>query len=365
MKIDKKLLLIITFVGALVVLLLVFFLTTGFSPGIKDYISAVYFAIWITAAMGMWLYGIQPYLEDRKKAKESKKAPSVAQKVAPMPSPKSGLPLRDRIREYVTERRKEEGLPVPEPLLPSKAGGGAAPVKTAKGTGSASGAAMGAAAVSGVVAGGAAAASGGEGDLPLPDDFDEAGGGDVFGDEFPEEEGGSLPGLGDEGLGSFDEEGGEPSLPGLGDEELGSFDEEGGEPSLPGLGDEDFGSFDEGEGGESSLPGLGDEELGSFDETEVEEGPSADTGGLPDFEGDLESDISESDISDSMDDFSEDESGSDTDLLADDTGEGGGLSEDGLPDLDMALDDDMMDEDMSSDDEFSDIEFEDIEPDET
>ncbi|PWR70077.1 hypothetical protein ACKUB1_13340 [Methanospirillum stamsii] len=344
MKIDKKLLLIITFVGALVVLLLVFFLTTGFSPGIKDYISAVYFAIWITAAMGMWLYGIQPYLEDRKKAKESKKAPSVAQKVAPMPSPKSGLPLRDRIREYVTERRKEEGLPVPEPLLPSKAGGGAAPVKTAKGTGSSSGAAMGAAAVSGAVAGGAAAASVGEGDLPLPDDFDEAGGGDVFGDEFPEEEGGSLPGLGDE--------------------ELGSFDEEGGEPSLPGLGDEDFGSFDEGEGGESSLPGLGDEDLGSFDETEVEEGPSADTGGLPDFEGDLESDISESDISDSMDDFSEEESGSDTDLLADDTGEGG-LSEDGLPDLDMPLDDDIMDEDMSSDDEFSDIEFEDIEPDET
>ncbi len=60
MKVEKKLLMIITFLGALVVLLLIFYLTTGFQSGIKDLIGAVYFSLWGTAVMGLWLYIIDP-----------------------------------------------------------------------------------------------------------------------------------------------------------------------------------------------------------------------------------------------------------------------------------------------------------------
>ncbi|HOL42336.1 MAG TPA: amidohydrolase family protein, partial [Methanospirillum sp.] len=40
MKIEKKLLMVITFIGAFIVLLLAFYLTTGFQSGIKDMIGA-------------------------------------------------------------------------------------------------------------------------------------------------------------------------------------------------------------------------------------------------------------------------------------------------------------------------------------
>ncbi|NLV27364.1 MAG: hypothetical protein GXY48_09395 [Methanomicrobiales archaeon] len=346
MKIDKKYLLIITFTIALAILLLVFFLMTGFSSGIKDIISAVYFAIWIAAAMGMWLYGIQPYLQGRKKAKGDKKTQQVVHKTASVPSPKSDLPLRDRIREYVTERRKEEGLPVPEPLVPSKTGG--TPSKAKVQAAGIAGAAMG-------VAAAATAGSDTGGDLPLPDDFDATGEGDIFGEETGGEPG--LPGLGDEDLGSFDE-GGEPGLPGHGDEDLGSFDE-GGEPGLPGLGDEDLGSLDE--GGEPGLPGHGDEDLGSFEESGDEMSPDAGSDALPDFDGDLEPEMAESDLTGSIDDFSDEES-TPSDTIVEDNG--GGLSEDGLSDIELPLSEDMMDDDMSEDNEFLDIEFDDIEPDE-
>lgn len=325
MNIDKKLLLVIIFAGALIVLLLVFFFITGFSSGIKDIISAVYFAIWVAAAAGMWLFGIQPYLEDRKKAKGEKKTPSAVAKTTPVPSPKSGLPLRDRVREYVTERRKEEGLPVPEPLLPSRSTGTTASAQPQKSQGM-SGRAT-AAAVGGAGVAAASAASAGEGDLPLPDDFGESGTGDLFGDEYPEE-GGE-----------------EPSLPGIEDDDLGSFDEGGEEDSLPGLGDDEF-DLDDGAADTGSTSGGGD------------------TGGLPDFDGELEPDMSDSDLSGSIDDFSEEESPSSApDLL--DEGGGGGLSDEGL-DLDLPLDDTMMDDDMGGgDSDFDDIEFDDLEAEDT
>ncbi len=297
MKVEKKLLMVITFIGALVVLLLVFYLTTGFQSGIKDMIGAVYFSLWVTAVMGLWLYIIHPYIKGRPKKKEQKGTVSEPIKTMPVQSPRSNLPLRDRIREYVAERRKEDGLPVPEPLRPSRS-------TTSSGASSSSGSSGGYVPVAAATAGAAAAVAGaaisaGDSDLPLPDDFDEGGSADLFGDEFSE-------------------------------------DEEG-EASLPGIEDDDFGSYDE--------PG-GDEQ------------PVTESGDLPDFEGDLEPDMSDSGFGDSMEDAL---SGGEEVTEVDDSS---GLSEEGLADFDMPLDESMMDDDLSGDGDLTDIEFEDLEPDE-
>ena len=297
MKVEKKLLMVITFIGALVVLLLVFYLTTGFQSGIKDMIGAVYFSLWVTAVMGLWLYIIHPYIKGRPKKKEQKGSVSEPIKTMPVQSPRSNLPLRDRIREYVAERRKEDGLPVPEPLRPSRS-------TTSSGASSSSGSSGGYVPVAAATAGAAVAVAGaaiseGEGDLPLPDDFDEGGSADLFGDEFSE-------------------------------------DEE----------------------GEASLPGIEDDDFGSFDEPNVDEQPVTESGDLPDFEGDLEPDMSDSGFGDSMED---DLSGGEEVTEVDDSS---GLSEEGLADFDMPLDESMMDDDLSGDGDLTDIEFEDLEPDE-
>ena len=259
----------------------------------------MYFAVWVTAVVGMWLFGIQPYLKDRKKAKSEQKTPVSVQKTVSVPSPRSNLPLRDRIREYVAERRKEEGLPVPEPLRPSRSAGPSAARPGSAKTVSSGFAAGVTGAAPAVVS---AASSSDEGDLPLPDDFDEHGPGELFGDEFPDEA-----------------------------------------------------------ADDSSLPGIGEDDFGSYDDTGIDERPMTESGDLPDFDGDLEPDMSDSDLSGGMD-YAED-GGAVPEMLPDDDG-GSGLSDDGLPDLDMPLDDDMMDDSMSGDDDFADIEFEDIEPDE-
>lgn len=303
MKLDKRILVIIAFIGALGLFLLITGIITGFHPDLKDIITAVYFAVWVGAVAGFVAYIIYPYIQGRSREKAEKQTKSQVQATGPVPSPRPSLPLRDRIREYVTERRREEGLPVPEPLRPSRTGAPARsrPVSAASGREPGGDAAL--AAVPAV-----AAVAAETGDLPLPDDFDESGGEDIFGGDFPDEE-----------------------------------------------------------GEEASLPDL-DEDLGSFDDSESGESPS-ESGDLPGFDGDLEPDLSESDLSgsdvpDSMMDMDE----SDLDASEPEPSgqeEEGGLSDEGLPDFDMALDDDMMDGDLSGDDDLTDIQFEDLEPDET
>jgi hypothetical protein len=308
MKVEKKLLMGITFIVALIVLLLVFYLITGFQSGLKDIITAVYFSLWITAMVGLWLYIIQPYVSERTKKKGAKQSVSDIRKPGPVPSPQSNLPLRDRIREYVTERRKEEGLPVPEPLRPSRTTGSSGKTSSASPGVMAStemgvpAASVAAASVATAAAAATADLESGDGDLPLPDDFDESESGDLFGDEFPEDE-----------------------------------------------------------GGEAALPGIDDEDFGSFDDTGVEEETAPDSGSLPDFEGDLEADMSDSEFSESLtDEFpAPEEPAAELEI-----GDEGGLSDEGLSDFDMPLDENMMDDDMSGDDDLADMDFEDLEPDE-
>lgn len=297
MKIEKKLLMVGTFIGALVVLLLIFYFITRFESGIKDIIGAVYFTLWITAVIGVWLYILQPYLKDRSKKKAVKGSASPVQRTGPVPSPRSNLPLRDRIREYVAERRKEEGLPVPEPLLPSR-------TTSSSGKVAASSESAGRytppvrAATKGADASIPASDAG---DLPLPDDFDESDGGDLFGDDFSDG------------------------------------------------------------GDDSSLPGIEDDDFGSYDEPGVDEKPVTETGDLPEFDGDLDDDMSVSDFTDSIsDDFAAPDEPAPDAQQEDDSG----LSEEGLSDFDMPIDEGMMDEDLSDDSDLSEIEFEDLEPDE-
>lgn len=287
----------ITFIGALIVLLLTFYFITGYQSGFKDIIGAIYFALWITALLGLWLYIIQPYLKDRLKKKTVTGTESPIKRSGPVPSPHSNLPLRDRIREYVAERRKEEGLPVPEPLRPSKV---TTSSKKTPANSDSSGGFVPVAAATAAVTDRSVVSADDEGDLPLPDGFDEVGSGDIFGDDFTDEE------------------------------------------------------------EETSLPGIEDGDFGSYDETGTDEQPVTESGDLPDFDGDLESDMSESDLSDSM-------PGSfDTEEPSSDFGEegNGGLSDEGLADFDVPLDDSMMDDDFSDDGDLTDIEFEDLEPDE-
>ena len=73
--------------------------------------------------------------------------------------------------------------------------------------------------------------------------------------------------------------------------------------------------------------------------------------------------MTESDLSDGLMDFEEEEPEPSDEGDMSEPMDSGGLSDDGL-DLDMPMDENIMDDDIGGDDDFSDIEFEDLEPDE-
>jgi hypothetical protein len=289
MKIEKKSLVILGFIIALVIFLLIIFINTGFNPDFKDIITAFYFAIWVAAVLGICAFFIYPYIREKKKQKQKKVPQSESKKDEFVASPHPDLPLRDRIRLYVTERREAEGLFVPEPLVISKV----APVLNVFSPANIS--------YSGIKTSEApvkvpdasdiiAKHDVEDSDLPFPDDFDQSGDEDIF--------------------------------------------------SLPDIDDE-----------EKSIPQKKKEE-------------DIESESLPEFDGDLGSYESDSDLNDSIMDLSdvvEEPEEDSQDTLPDlEEGESG----DELPDIDeIELDEDMMDSDFSGDDDLSDMEFEDLEPD--
>ncbi len=298
MNVEKKQQMGIVFVGALFALLSVFYLITGFKSGIKDVVGAVYFALWVTAVMGVWIYLIQPYLKERPK-KQLKSTTIEPEKAIPIQSPRANLPLRDRIREYVAERRKEENLPIPEPLRPSRSS--LAHAASTSSTPSSGGyGATSAPLIESAEEEITSTTASGEGDLPLPDDFEEEGSPDLFGEEYSEE------------------------------------------------------------GTETSLPGLDDEDFGSYEDTSMEEEAAAESEDVPDFEGSLEENMDDAGLLEPLDDTS---TSSEVDEGSQEELDGGGLSDEGLADFDMPLDESMMDDDLSGDGDLSDIEFDDLEPD--
>ncbi len=330
MKLERNSIIAIAFGVTLAILLLFNILTSGFRLELKGILVSIYFAIWVGAVIFVILTFIVPFIQTRKEEKNKAKAStSTGSGISstPFKSPRSSLPIKERIVAYVTERRREDGLPVPEPLRPSRPA-----ASTTGASASRTVAAEQPSVVASVPSGGS---SSGEdlGELPLPDDF-----------------------------GSVDASGEAGSLPGF-DDEFGGLDEFGG-------GDEISSDF-----GDDNSGLLGDEAGASVPAEEDLELPveSGDAGGLPGFDGDLDSEIGESEImgDEGMMDLSGDDlltmdeessAGSDqSDLEISD----GGLSEAGLPDLDGALEPDMMDTDLSGGDEdFGDIEFMDLEPEE-
>ncbi|PKL59713.1 MAG: hypothetical protein CVV33_06425 [Methanomicrobiales archaeon HGW-Methanomicrobiales-4] len=334
MKLERNGIVAIIFVITFVILLFFSYLTSGFLLEVKGILVAIYFSVWVVAVVFVVLTFVFPYLADRKKVKDAKKAGSSSGAGVPVPfkSPRSGLPVRERIVAYVTERRREDGLSAPEPLRPSRtvssdsvrtAGAGASQ-RVIPGSGITP-------MVSGVspdLSGKGTESTGDDmGDLPLPDDFGSVD--DSSGDM------GSLPGLDDD----------------FGD--LGGF----------GGGDEMPPDFD---GDNSGL--LGDSDGIQSDSEPVSASYSdMSDGELPGFDGDINQEFGESELI--SDDGMMDLSGDDVLTMDDDeafssSSLAGSLSEEGLPDIDGGLEPDLIDSDLTGDEDFGDIEFMDLEPEE-
>ncbi|HWQ64681.1 MAG TPA: hypothetical protein VN429_09730 [Methanospirillum sp.] len=331
MKLERNSIIAIVFGVTLAILLLFNIVTSGFKVELKGILVSVYFAIWVAAVAFVLFTFVIPYINTRKEEKKKGKPGTHGATPPPYKSPRSGLPVRERITAYVTERRREDGLPAPEPLRPARPVASEAPVSAA--AAKAAAAKMVVSPAASPVQPVTSANSSDLGDLPLPDDF---GSGESV------DEAGDLPGL-----------------------------------------DDDFGEMDEFGGGEEMSPDFGDDNSGLLADdgmtvsSDIPESPveSGSAGDLPGFDGDLDSEIGESDIM--GDDSMMDLSGDDLLVMDEDPSSApaedlsveldGGISDAGLPDLDdtLSLEPDMMESDLSSGDEdFGDIEFVDLEPEE-
>lgn len=353
MKLEKSTLIAVIFVVSLVILSIISFVLSDFKFELQSIIAALYFAIWITLLAFLYVKILGPFInskmEERANAKTKEQS---SQKVTnnQRPSSRALLPLRERIQKYVAERRQEDGLPVPEPLKPSRT-----VVKTSDNGRSAAKRGTVGAATAGVATAGVATLSnntdtlsGSKEELPgLPDNFDlRDSNGDVDNGEI------DLPGLDDIDSSSIevsDDNGEVESLPDL--------------PNLDDDMDSDFGdeSFDNDDS--SDLIDEGSEQIIESDNYSI------DNSALPDFEGPLEPDMEMSDLSfdDDMDISEEDDTVDEP--LAESIEDGGDLplpdSDDGeLPDFDGSLDLNMSEDDLVNDDneDLGDIDFSDVDP---
>jgi hypothetical protein len=329
MKLERNGIVAIIFVVTFVLLIVLSFLTSGFRLDLKGIFIAVYFSVWISAVAFVVFTFVLPYMADRKKVKKTAKIGSTSgiRSTTPPPhfkSPRSGLPVRERIVAYVAERRREDGLSAPEPLRPSRTvssvsagpAGATASQRVMVGSGSQ---------ISSATSGGSVGLSG----------SGTTSGGDVMDD---------LPLI----------------------DEFGPVDDSSGDMgSLPGL-DDDLGDLNEFGGGDDN--GL----LGDFGEIQStpkqKSGPSPEKADrvVPDVEKVIEPGFAESGLilDDGILDFTDEDVLSMDDDTSSSSSDAGGLLSAGLPDLDDSLDPDMMDSDFSGDEDFGDIEFLDIEPEE-
>jgi hypothetical protein len=130
MKISRNILVLSCFVITFVILLIVAAVTgTFFEPSpAKALLISVYFAGWtalfVFCVCTFLLPQVQAaggfsamFLTNQKRQKKQKEVeyPHPTEEI-PKQSPRSDLPVRERIAAYVTERRREEGIPAPVPL---------------------------------------------------------------------------------------------------------------------------------------------------------------------------------------------------------------------------------------------------------
>ena len=130
MKIPRNILVLSSFVITFVFLLIVAAVTgTLFEPfPVKTLLIAAYFAGWVALLVFCVCTFLLPqvqaagglsamFLTTQKKQESQKNVeyPHPTEEI-PKRSPRSDLPVRERIAAYVAERRREEGIPAPAPL---------------------------------------------------------------------------------------------------------------------------------------------------------------------------------------------------------------------------------------------------------
>ena len=127
MKISRNKLVLLCFVITFVILLIT---GTFFEPfKTKALLIAAYFAGWVALlvfcvctfflptikAAG----GMSTMFSTQKRSQETSESFPPTEEI-PIQSPRSDLPVRERITAYVAQRRREEGIPAPVPLHPNK-----------------------------------------------------------------------------------------------------------------------------------------------------------------------------------------------------------------------------------------------------
>ena len=285
MKISRNEIVLFCSVVTFVILLIVA-AVRGTLFQLQSIFVAVFFAGWVALLVFCIFTLVLPRVRATQKA--SRKQKNQSRVTAPLPSeesprrsPRSHLPVRERISAYVEERRREEGIPAPTLLRPTKSQQAAAATE--------------------------AVASHITPSTPSVSSTEE------------------LPGL-DENL-EFDlgaDLGAKSTAPSSGSDELPGFD---GDLDLDGMGAEDIvgaddlgldDSFDA-DGGSSELDSTGD----------------ASDGELPGFDGDL--DVGSDSLDDNFDDLGD--AGDDFMVTADSSDEMGSLDDSGLDDFADAGDD--------------------------
>ena len=318
MKISHNIIAFFSFVAIFILLLIVAVVRgTLFEPSLnKSIVVSIFFAAWFALLVLCALsYGIPKLRVAPKNSRNQPYQKSVTSlpptDERPRPSPRSDLPVRERISAYVEERRREEGIPAPVLLRPPRTTGVVVP------------------AVSNIAQSMKSAdgffddddleldSMGPEG-MVSPDDFDL---GDSFDSDEEDFEFGNredppdnnLPGLdGDPDTGSdtldnnFDDFGdvGGDSFEASGGDELMDTDNSGNETgSLDGSGFDDFDDI-----GDDSFGASGGDELMDMDSAEIDDSMLGDNsmegdGSLPDFDGDFDLSMADGDLTLADDDF--------------------------------------------------------------
>jgi hypothetical protein len=132
MKISRNILVLSSFIITFAILMIVFAVTGRFfEPApMKALLIATYFAGWVAffvfcvcvffpkvqAAGGLsaMFHGTHKIQEEQEKSESFTPEEEIQKR-----SPRSELPVRERIAAYVMERRREEGIPAPSPLYQS------------------------------------------------------------------------------------------------------------------------------------------------------------------------------------------------------------------------------------------------------
>jgi len=127
MKLTRNAMVLFTFVAVFVIILVIAAVQgTLFEPSlVKSILVAVFFAGWF-ALLAFCLFSLviprvrAATMNSRNQNKQRRAMYPLPTDEMPMRSPRSNLPVRERISTYVEERRREEGISAPALLRPTR-----------------------------------------------------------------------------------------------------------------------------------------------------------------------------------------------------------------------------------------------------